>query len=160
MWKLSVDAGCNLPEPRRHAGHRGCIFCDPASFSPSRRLRPRSIAEQIDEGMRRLSAATSRGAVRGLLPAGHQHLRAVDRLRQPYEEALAHPQVVGLAVGTRPDCVGDDVLDLLAELAARTWVSIEYGLQTIHDRTLDWLNRGHRLRRLPRRRRAEPTAGT
>jgi radical SAM protein (TIGR01212 family) len=64
-------------------------------------------------------------------------------LRYLWDEAASHPTVVGLVVGTRPDCAEDAVLDLLAELAERTWVSIEYGLQTIHDRTLDWLNRGH-----------------
>jgi radical SAM protein (TIGR01212 family) len=56
---------------------------------------------------------------------------------------LDHPQVVGLAIGTRPDCVPDDVLDLLAEIAGRGYLSVEYGLQTIHDRSLDWMNRGH-----------------
>ena len=67
----------------------------------------------------------------------------IDRLRLAYQQALSHPDVVGLAIGTRPDCVGEAVLDLLAELAGRTWVVVEYGLQTIHDRTLDLLNRGH-----------------
>ncbi len=67
----------------------------------------------------------------------------LDRLRGLYEEALGHPQVVGLAIGTRPDCAGEAVLDTLAELSARTWLTIEFGLQTIHDRTLDWLERGH-----------------
>jgi uncharacterized protein len=60
-----------------------------------------------------------------------------------YERALEHPQVVGLAIGTRPDCVPNDVLDLLEELAGRTYLSVEYGMQTIHDRSLDWMNRGH-----------------
>jgi radical SAM protein (TIGR01212 family) len=68
---------------------------------------------------------------------------ALSRLRSVYEEALAHPAVVGLAIGTRPDCVPDPVLDLLAEFSDRTWLSVEYGLQTVHDRSLDWLNRGH-----------------
>ena len=67
----------------------------------------------------------------------------VERLRPLYDEALAHPQVVGLAIGTRPDCVPDEVLDLLARLAERTYLSVEYGMQTIHDRSLDWMNRGH-----------------
>jgi hypothetical protein len=67
----------------------------------------------------------------------------IDRLRRAYLDALSHPEVVGLAIGTRPDCAGDDVLDLLAELAGRTWLVIEYGLQTVHDRTLDLLRRGH-----------------
>src|SRR6185295_18001239 len=67
----------------------------------------------------------------------------VERLRAVYEEALSHPQVVGLVIGTRPDCVPNDVLDLLEEIAGRTYLSVEYGMQTIHDRSLDWMNRGH-----------------
>lgn len=79
----------------------------------------------------------------------------VGRLRPLYEQALAHPQVVGLVIGTRPDCVPDEVLDLLEELAAGslhgtpdgpqvgTYLSVEYGMQTMHDRSLDWMNRGH-----------------
>jgi radical SAM protein (TIGR01212 family) len=67
----------------------------------------------------------------------------VERLRAVYEEALSHPQVVGLVIGTRPDCVPDEVLDLVEELAGRTYVSVEYGMQTIHNRSLDWMNRGH-----------------
>jgi uncharacterized protein len=67
----------------------------------------------------------------------------VDRLRPLYEEALAHPQVVGLVIGTRPDCVPDEVLDLIQELATENYVAVEYGMQTKHDRSLDWMNRGH-----------------
>jgi radical SAM protein (TIGR01212 family) len=67
----------------------------------------------------------------------------VDVLRPLYEAVLEHPDVVGLAIGTRPDCVGEDVLELLAELGERTYVSVEYGMQTMHDRSLDWMNRGH-----------------
>src|SRR5204863_4356501 len=67
----------------------------------------------------------------------------VDRLRPLYEEALAHPQVVGLVIGTRPDCVPDDVLALIEELATEYYVAVEYGMQTMHDRSLDWMNRGH-----------------
>ena len=61
----------------------------------------------------------------------------------PYDEALSHPAVVGLAIGTRPDCVPDEVLDLLEQIAGKTYLSVEYGMQTIHDRSLDWMNRGH-----------------
>lgn len=60
-----------------------------------------------------------------------------------YAQALSHPRVVALAVGTRPDCVPDEVLDLLSDLARRTHLSVEYGMQTMHDRSLDWMNRGH-----------------
>ena len=67
----------------------------------------------------------------------------VERLRPLYEEALSHPQVVGLAIGTRSDCVPDDVLDLLEEIAGRSYLAVEYGMQTMHDRSLEWMNRGH-----------------
>jgi radical SAM protein (TIGR01212 family) len=67
----------------------------------------------------------------------------VATLRRLYEAALEHPQVVGLAIGTRPDCVPDDVLELLDEIGQRGYLSVEYGLQTIHNRSLDWMNRGH-----------------
>ena len=67
----------------------------------------------------------------------------VQRLRKLYYQALDHPEVVGLAIGTRPDCVPEEVLELLQELAQRTYLSVEYGLQTIHNRTLQWMNRGH-----------------
>jgi radical SAM protein (TIGR01212 family) len=69
----------------------------------------------------------------------------IERLRELWESAISHPSVVGLIVGTRPDCVGTEVLDLLATIGQRSWVAVEYGLQTIHDRSLDWMNRGHRL---------------
>ena len=67
----------------------------------------------------------------------------MSKLRPLYEAALAHPKIVGMAIGTRPDCVPDDVLDLLEEISQRTYLSVEYGLQTIHNRSLDWMNRGH-----------------
>ncbi len=69
--------------------------------------------------------------------------RRFERLRPLYLSAFTDPRVVGLAIGTRPDCVPDDVLDLLSEFAERTYLSVEYGLQTIHNRSLDWMNRGH-----------------
>jgi radical SAM protein (TIGR01212 family) len=75
-------------------------------------------------------------------PATNTHA-PVERLRPLYEQALSHPQVVAMAIGTRSDCVADDVLDLLEEMASRTYLTVEYGMQTMHDRSLDWMNRGH-----------------
>ncbi len=143
IWKVSLDAGCTCPNRDGSLGRAGCIFCDPESFSPSRRLPLGSITAQLEEGMRRLRARhAAEGFVAYFQPATNTY-GPLDRLRGLYEEALGHPQVVGLAIGTRPDCAGEAVLDTLAELSARTWLTIEFGLQTIHDRTLDWLERGH-----------------
>ena len=104
---------------------------------------PSSITGQIDEAIRHLKRRHRASRFVAYFQPGTNTYGPIDRLRRAYLEALSHPEVVGLAIGTRPDCVGDDVLDLLAELAGRTWLVIEYGLQTVHDRTLDWLRRGH-----------------
>jgi radical SAM superfamily enzyme len=170
VWKVSLDAGCTCPNRDGTLATGGCIFCDPESFSPSRRLQGMSIAAQLDEGIRQVR---NRHRAADMFVAYFQPATNTygppEYLRRCYEEALAHPNVVGLAIGTRPDCVPDAVLKMLAELAQtpegdspifvatpqggvpelgqspspKSWITIEYGLQTIHDRTLDWLNRGH-----------------
>ena len=119
------------------------MFCDPESFSPSWRLKPSSITAQLEEGIGRLSARYAAGGFVAYFQPGTNTYAPVDRLRSVFEEALAHPKVVGLAIGTRPDCVPDKVLDLLAELSKCTYLIVEYGLQSIHNRSLDWIRRGH-----------------
>jgi uncharacterized protein len=161
--KISLDAGFSCPNRDGTIGRGGCIFCDPESFSPSRRLKLSSLGDQIDESVRRFDRAAcgatcenpphlpekDRSAdinvrfIAYFQPATNTYA-PVERLRQVYEEALAHPQIIGLAVGTRPDCVSKPVLDLLAEFSQRAFLLLEYGLQTIHDRSLKWMNRGHR----------------
>lgn len=144
VQKVSVDARFTCPNVDGTVATGGCTFCDNRSFSPSRRLPRQDIRAQIDEGIRQLRRRYQKvdRFLAYFQPATNTYAPA-ERLREVYEQALAHPAVVGLAIGTRPDCVPDDVLDLLAEIAGRTYLSVEYGLQTIHDRTLDWMNRGH-----------------
>lgn len=143
IQKVSVDAGFTCPNVDGTVAVGGCVFCDNRSFSPSRRLPRGTISGQIDEGIRRLAKRyTARRFMAYFQPATNTYA-PVARLEQLYREALAHPDVVGLAIGTRPDCVGDAVLELLSEIASQTYLSVEYGLQTIHDRSLIWMNRGH-----------------
>ena len=165
IWKVSVDAGFDCPN------RGGCIFCDATSFSPSRRpdgvaaalekaekeksrkgvshfspsvpSPPVPIRQQIDRGIESLRRRYSADRFVAYFQPSTNTYAPVEVLREFYEEAISHPAVVGLIVGTRPDCVPDEVLELLDELARRTWVSLELGLQTIHDRSLDWLGRGH-----------------
>jgi radical SAM protein (TIGR01212 family) len=144
VWRVSLDAGLGCPNRDDTLDRRGCIFCNPASFSPSRRLGLSGITAQLGEGIRRLQVRHKVDRFVAYFQPGTNTYGPIRRLRALYEEALAHPQVVGLAIGTRPDCVPDEVLDLLEDLAGRTWLGVEYGLQTIHDRTLRWLDRGHR----------------
>ncbi len=143
IHKISVDAGFTCPNVDGTVALGGCTFCDNRSFSPSRRLPRQTILEQLDEGIRRVNRRyRARRYLAYFQPATNTYA-PVQRLRSVYCQALEHPQVVGLAVGTRPDCVPADVLDLLAALAGETYLSVEYGLQTIHDRSLEWMNRGH-----------------
>jgi len=155
VQRVSVDGGFTCPNVDGRVAHGGCVFCDNRSFSPSRRLpllpepprhvpRQRSVAQQLEEGIARLRKRYPDCAhyLAYFQPATNTYA-PVDQLRALYEQALNHPQVIGLAIGTRPDCVPNEVLDLLTELATRTFVSVEYGMQTSHDRTLDWMNRGH-----------------
>ena len=143
VWKVSVDGGFGCPNVDGTTRKGGCIFCNIAAFSPSRQLQERSITTQIDEGIRRIRRHRRVDHFVAYFQPATNTYAPVEKLRTLYQEAVSHPNVLGLIVGTRPDCVGDDVLDLLAELSRGTWLSVEFGLQTIHDRSLDWLNRGH-----------------
>lgn len=148
VWKISVDAGLSCPNVDGTISRQGCIFCNIRSFSPSRRLGAanRSIAGQIAEGRKRLQRRHGQREVGALIayfqPATNTH-GPLERLRVLWREALAQPDVVGIAVGTRPDCAADAVLDALADLATDKWVCVEYGVQSIHQKSLDWMGRGH-----------------
>jgi uncharacterized protein len=143
VQKVSIDAGFTCPNVDGTVARGGCTFCDNRSFSPSRRLPRQGVPEQIDEGIRRLKWRYDVDQFLAYFQPATNTYAPVERLRPLFEEAISHPKVVGLAIGTRPDCVSDDVLELLEDLAGRTYLSVEYGMQTIHDRSLDWMNRGH-----------------
>lgn len=143
VQKVSLDAGFTCPNVDGTVAIGGCTFCDNRSFSPSRRLPRQGMTGQLDEQIRRMRSRYDCEHFLAYFQPATNTYAPVERLKSLYEEALAHPQVVGLAIGTRPDCVPDDVLDLLQMLAGRTYLSVEYGMQTMHDRSLDWMNRGH-----------------
>jgi radical SAM protein (TIGR01212 family) len=146
VQKVSIDAGFTCPNVDGTVAKGGCTFCDNRSFSPSRRsprISPRDVQGQISEGIRRLKWRYDVDRFIAYFQPATNTYAPVEKLHPLYAAAISHPHVVGLAVGTRPDCVPNDVLDLLQELAGRTYLSVEYGLQTIHNRSLDWMNRGH-----------------
>jgi radical SAM protein (TIGR01212 family) len=143
VHKVSLDGGFTCPNVDGTVALGGCVFCDNRSFSPSRRLPRRSIAGQLALGIDRLTRRYAAQRFIAYFQPGTNTYAPVARLRPLFEQALEHPQVIGLAIGTRPDCVPEPVLDLITELARRTYVCLELGLQTIHDRSLDWMNRGH-----------------
>ncbi len=141
--KVSLDAGFSCPNRDGTVGYGGCIFCDNVSFSPARRSGLKSIADQIEEGVRKLTARYGKSLYIAYFQPSTNTYAPVDLLERLYNEAIQFPEIVGIAIGTRPDTLPDEVLDLLAQINRKTWLSLEIGLQTSHDSTLQFLHRGH-----------------
>jgi len=143
VHKISIDAGFGCPNRNGGREGAGCLFCDPGgsgSFGLERQL---SVAEQLEHGKEVMTRKYKAGKFMAYFQPFSNTLAPVNQLRTLYDEALAVDDVVGLAIGTRPDCVPAEVLDLLGEYHRRTYFWLELGLQSSHDRTLDWLKRGH-----------------
>ena len=144
MQKLSVDAGFSCPNRDGRIATGGCTFCNNGAFTPSYCSRGLSITHQIEEGIA-FHRWRYREAQRYLVyfQSFSNTYAPLEVLRERYEEALAHPDVAGLIIGTRPDCVDEAVLDYLAELAREKYVAIEYGIESVYDASLRAVNRGH-----------------
>ena len=142
VYKVSLDAGFTCPNRDGKKGFGGCMYCVNESFSPNAG-RPISIGEQMRRGMEFMRSRYKAEKFIAYFQAFTNTYADVETLRRCYEEALRFPDVVGLSIGTRPDCVPDDVLDLIWGYASRCHVWVEYGLQSMHDATLDFINRGH-----------------
>ncbi len=142
VQRVSIDAGFTCPNVDGTVAHGGCRFCDNRSFSPSRRTVGNTIVEQITEGIRRLKMRYKCDHFTAYFQPATNTYAPVEKLRELYAAALTHPQIVGLAIGTRSDCVPDDVLDLIQEFATQTHLTLEFGMQTMHNRSLEWMNRG------------------
>lgn len=142
-WKVSVDGGFHCPNADGTISHAGCLFCNILSFSPSRRRSGLTIREQL------LQAATHLRERRGIqkiiayFQPGTNTYGPPDKLERLYREALSVPDVVGLAIGTRPDCLSEEVVKLLATLSQETWLTVEIGVQSSHNATLRRINRDH-----------------
>lgn len=142
VQKISLDAGLTCPNRDGTLGRGGCIYCN-ANGSGTGASASRSITVQLEEGKMALRRRYKAEKFIAYFQSFSNTYAPLETLKKLYEEALAVPDVVGLAIGTRPDCVDEAVLDLLASLNRRTFVCIEYGLQSIHNRTLERINRGH-----------------
>jgi radical SAM protein (TIGR01212 family) len=143
VHKISVDAGFGCPNRGGTRNLPGCLFCDPGGSGAVGIDRRLTVAEQLEDGKEVMTRKYRAGKFLAYFQPFSNTFAPPGQLRELYNEALAVPDVVGLAVGTRPDCLGDEVLDLLADYHRRTYFWLELGLQSRHDRTLAWLRRGH-----------------
>lgn len=144
VQKVTVDAGFTCPNRDGTAGRGGCTYCDNKAFNPSYCDPSKTITQQIREGIE-FHEARYRRARKFLVyfqPFSNTHA-PLNILKEKYEEALGFPDVAGLVIGTRPDCVDDEKLFYLAELAKKFYIQIEYGVETHNDVTLKRINRGH-----------------
>lgn len=145
VQKLSIDAGFTCPNRDGTLGTGGCTFCNAAAFTPSYCSSAKPVRRQIEEGIE-FHARRYAGARRYLayFQAYTNTYAAPERLGALYAEALSHPAVEGIVIGTRPDCVDDCLLDRLAALAEEgRYVALEYGIESVYDATLRSVNRGH-----------------
>jgi uncharacterized protein len=143
VHKISVDAGFSCPNRGGTRELPGCLFCDPGGSGAVGIDRGFPVAEQIERGKQIMIRKYKAKSFLAYFQPFSNTYAPVERLREVYDEALGVTGVVGLAVGTRPDCLPAEVLDLLAEYHRRTYFWLELGLQSIHDSTLDFLHRGH-----------------
>ena len=145
VYKIAVDAGFTCPNRDGTLDTRGCIFCSGAGsgeFAPGDGL---SVTEQLKRGRRLLEGKIKDGRYIAYFQAFTNTYGPVDRLRALYEEAMAAPDIVAISIATRPDCLPQPVVELLAELNKRKPVWVELGLQTIHAHTAEYIRRGYPL---------------
>ena len=143
VQKISVDAGFTCPNRDGRIGMGGCIFCDNKSFNPAYCSRQKSVTEQLEDGKQFFARKYPEMKYLAYFQAYTNTYEAVDKLKALYEEALAVEDVVGIVIGTRPDCVSPELFDYLAELNQRTFLIVEYGIESCNDETLRYINRGH-----------------
>lgn len=175
LQKIVLDAGFTCPNRDGKVGRGGCTYCDNAAFHPAYSTAGKSLHQQMDEGIEfhKVRYRTTEHYLAYFQSFSNTYA-PLPRLKQLYEEALAHPQVVGIVIGTRPDCVDEEKLDYLAELSQgkvmKEWsrsidgeectapiVIVEYGIESCYDATLRRINRGHDFETA--RRAVEMTAG-
>ncbi|RJP21394.1 MAG: TIGR01212 family radical SAM protein [Candidatus Abyssobacteria bacterium SURF_5] len=143
VYKVTIDAGFTCPNRDGKLGWGGCTYCNNKGFSANTRKAPGPIAEQVRQGMEFMRRRYKAEKFIAYFQAYTNTYAPIEILRAYYDEALAFEDMVALSVGTRPDCVPESVLDLIESYRSSHEVWIEYGLQTIHDKTLRLINRGH-----------------
>ena len=141
--KLSVDMGFTCPNRDGNLAVGGCIYCNNDSFVPPYARARYSMDQQIKNGMTYLRNRFKAEKFIIYFQSYTNTYDSVDKLEQMYRDALAYDDVVGIAVGTRSDCVDEEKLDMFEELAKETYVCVEYGIESIYDKTLEYMNRGH-----------------
>lgn len=143
VYRISLDAGFTCPTRDGTKGLGGCLYCNNDSFAPQRVADLSSITEQIQKGMTLIRRFHKAKKFLGYFQPFSNTYAPVEKLEKLYREALSFPDVVGLCIGTRPDCISEEILQLLENLNCKKYISIEFGIESVYDKTLEWAHRGH-----------------
>lgn len=143
VQKISINAGFTCPNRDGSKAVGGCTYCNNQSFSPGYGGRQRTVTDQLRDGIAFFSHKYPEMKYIAYFQSYTNTYDSIDKLIELYEEALRYPNVVGIIIGTRPDCMPDELLNYFAELNKRTFLMIEYGIESTLDTTLDFINRGH-----------------
>lgn len=145
VYKISINAGFTCPNRDGTLGTRGCIFCSRGGSGDFAESSSLSVTEQIESGKQRISKKIKSGKYIAYFQAFTNTYAPVEVLAEKYCEAINHPDIVGISIATRPDCLGEEVLTLLSEINKIKPVFVELGLQTIHEKTAEYIRRGYPL---------------
>ena len=143
VYNITLDAGFSCPNRDGTISRGGCIFCDESGSFSQAHSNLLSIEAQIEEGVKNLSTRFKAQKFMSYFQAYSNTYKPVNELEKIYTSALNHKDIVGISIGTRPDCVDDEKLCLISSFKDDYYTWIEYGLQSIHDKTLKKINRGH-----------------
>lgn len=143
VQKITLSAGFTCPTRDGSRGRGGCTYCNVKSFSPAFGIREKSVSEQLKEGIAFFSRKYSNMEYLAYFQSYTNTYGKIDSCMQKYEEALSYPGVVGLIIGTRPDCMPQALLERLAKLSREHFILIEYGVESTIDSTLERIQRGH-----------------
>ena len=146
VYKIGLRLDFTCPNRDGRVAVGGCIYCNNSSHTPKDYLPRTSVTEQLEKGAAAIRKRHHAGKFIAYFQSYTNTYDSTARLEQLYREALDFPDVVGLAIATRPDCVPNDTLDLIGAFAKETYLWLELGLESMYDRTLAWVNRGHDLR--------------
>ena len=145
VYRIAINAGLTCPNRDGTLGSRGCIFCSAGGSGDFAQDPSLSVTAQIEAGKKRVASKTNDGKYIAYFQAFTNTYAPVEKLRVLFSEAVSHPDIVALSVATRPDCLPEDVLSLLSELNEIKPVWVELGLQTVHERTAEYIRRGYPL---------------
>ncbi len=143
VQKISIDAGFTCPNRDGSKGTGGCTFCDNKTFNPEYCMPDKSVTSQLEQGISFFKDRYKTQKYLAYFQAYTNTYSSLEHLKNLYEEALSHPDVIGIVIGTRPDCIYPELLNYLDKLAKKYFISLELGVESTIDKTLQRINRGH-----------------